>query len=662
MSQVQQEEKVEVPAVPTEKEISSKNGAETTTASTVQKENNKENVTKESTETESKKETTQEKSSEASSGTPSDGNAPKNTSLYVGELDPSVTEAMLFEIFSTVGPVASIRVCRDAVTRQSLGYAYVNYHNADDGEKALEELNYSLIKGRACRIMWSQRDPSLRKTGTGNIFIKNLDPAIDNKALHDTFSAFGTILSCKVALDEYGNSKGYGFVHFASIDSANAAIEHVNGMLLNDKKVYVGHHVSRRDRQSKFEAMKANFTNVYIKNIDPEVTDEEFSGLFEKFGAITSFSLVKDESGKPRGFGFVNFESHEAAQKAVDEMNDYEFHGKKLYVGRAQKRHEREAELRKRYEQMKLEKMSKYQGVNLFIKNLSDEVDDNLLKTEFSAFGTITSAKVMTDENGKSKGFGFVCYSSPEEATKAIAEMNQRMLAGKPLYVALAQRKDVRRSQLEAQIQARNQFRMQQQVAAAGMSAQFGIPGAMYYGPGGYPLPAGARGVPMPHPNMMPPNGKWPVDGAAPQPGMVPVYPPGVAAPNFPGYPRPVVPSEQPAGQEASNGAVPVPAFDMNAFSAETPENQKQILGEYFYPLIAQREAELAGKITGMLLEMDNAELLGLVQDIEALNGKVDEALSVLKEFQETEGTADAAAADETAAAATAAAAETSAN
>jgi polyadenylate-binding protein len=195
----------------------------------------------------------------------------------------------------------SIRVCRDAVTRRSLGYAYVNYMNSPDGEKALEHLNYSLIKNKPCRIMWSQRDPALRKTGQGNIFIKNLDESIDNKALHDTFAAFGEILSCKVGLDETGKSRGFAFVHYATGEAATAAIKAVNGMLLNDKKVYVGHHVGKKERQSKVEEQKAQFTNLFIKNIDVETTEQEFEDLVKPFGETVSVALGKDEDGKTKG-------------------------------------------------------------------------------------------------------------------------------------------------------------------------------------------------------------------------------------------------------------------------------------------------------------------------------------------------------------------------
>ncbi|KAG7092525.1 hypothetical protein E1B28_008875 [Marasmius oreades] len=632
-----------------------------------------------------------------------------SASLYVGELDPTVSEAMLFEIFNMIGPVASIRVCRDAVTRRSLGYAYVNYLNANDGERALEQLNYSLIKGRACRIMWSQRDPALRKTGQGNIFIKNLDEAIDNKALHDTFAAFGNVLSCKVATDEQGRSKGYGFVHYETAEAASTAIEAVNGMLLNDKKVYVGHHISRKERQSKLDEMKAQYTNLYIKNLDPEMSQEEFETLFKQYGNITSAVVQIDEEGKSKGFGFVNYETHEEAQKAVESLHDTEINGRKVFVSRAQKKAEREEELRKSYEHAKMEKLSKYQGVNLYIKNLEDDMDDDKLRAEFEPFGTITSCKVMRDEKGSSKGFGFVCFSLPDEATKAVAEMNNKMIGTKPLYVSLAQRREVRRQQLESQIAQRNQIRMQQ-AAAAGMPSGYS---PMFYPPGpGFPQ-RGMMGYGQP--GMMPPRPRYPNGGQVggmpiPAPyGQAPPPPQGYGMPGYPGRggPRPGAPRGpgsptmpnapmprangppttngaprapgapgpqgqqqgrpptgpaaqsgrgpqqiQPAGykgntpsrnpgnppasqapQAAAQAAATGPDISPSVLANANPLEQKQMLGEVIYMKIASSQPELAGKITGMLLEMDNSELLHLLEHPEALNAKVQEALIVLQEY-----------------------------
>ncbi|CAH2007934.1 unnamed protein product [Acanthoscelides obtectus] len=340
-------------------------------------------------------------------------------------------------------------------------------------------MNFDLIKGRPIRIMWSQRDPSLRKSGVGNVFIKNLDRSIDNKAMYDTFSAFGNILSCKVAQDENGTSKGYGFVHFETEEAANRSIEKVNGMLLNNKKVYVGRFIPRKEREKELGEKAKLFTNVYVKNFGEDVAEEQLKNMFEKYGKITSLKIMYKEDGKSKGFGFVAFESPDAAEAAVEALNGKELiDGKPLYVGRAQKKAERQQELKRRFEALKMERLNRYQGVNLYVKNLDDTIDDERLRKEFAPFGTITSAKVMMEE-GRSKGFGFVCFSSPEEATKAVTEMNGRIVGSKPLYVALAQRKEDRKAHLTSQyMQRMANMRMHQmgQFIQPGASSGFFVP------------------------------------------------------------------------------------------------------------------------------------------------------------------------------------------
>lgn len=562
-----------------------------------------------------------------------------SASLYVGDLHEEISEALLFDLFHEVGPIISIRICRDAMTRKSLGYAYVNFQNPADAERALDTLNYASVKGIPIRIMWSQRDPSIRKSGIGNIFIKNLDKSIDNKALYDTFSAFGNILSCKVCQaskknetgDNNVESAGYGFVHFETQEAAEKAIAKINGMLLNGKQVFVGPFVKKSERL-KILSNEDSFTNIYVKNLDASVDEKELVEVFSKFGEIQNAVIMKGDNGSSKEFGFINYADHASALLAVDDMNEKDFKSKKLFVGRAQKKSERRAKLKEYFQKLKQEKVNKYKGLNLYVKNLDDSIDDERLRQEFSKFGEISSAKVMLD-NKVSRGFGFVCFKTPECANKALTEMNGHMIGSKPLYVNFAQPKDLRRSQLEAQYNARKQPMVPQmlpQFFIAGPQGAFPTPGQIVkprWQPAG-----GRQGVPSSRGGMSrggSVRGRGGNNnGASKNAGRAIKY--NNNARNQPReQPQQVTQTTQDAAQTTQ-----APSDQLTAeFLAKLSEqDQKQLLGEKLFPLVHLREAKNAPKITGMLLDMEVSDILTLIESTDALNQKIKEAVKVLVE------------------------------
>ncbi|XP_026391595.1 polyadenylate-binding protein 3-like [Papaver somniferum] len=281
----------------------------------------------------------------------------------------------------------------------------------------------------------------------------------------------------------------------------------------------------------------------------------------------------------------------------------------------------------------------------------------------------------------------FVAFSTSEEAIKALNEMNGKIIGRKPLYVAVAQRKDDRKARLQAQFsQARPP------VAMAPLP-----PGIAAYHLGG-PRP--------PHPRQMYFSQGGP--GLVPQPAaygfqpqLLPGMRPGVA-PNFmmpyplqrQGQPSPRMgarragnPQQQmqqhqlmqrnansPGYRYISNGrnepsmvpqgfmgqmmsfqsdvaGMPVSPVDAqrpgsvqtlaSALASADPEHQHVMLGEHLYPLVERIEHDQAGKVTGMLLEMDQTEVLHLLEAPEALKKKVEEALIVLGSAHKSDPTLD---------------------
>ncbi|KAH9700204.1 polyadenylate-binding protein 7 [Citrus sinensis] len=165
--------------------------------------------------------------------------------------------------------------------------------------------------------MWSTPNSEARLSGIGNAFVKNLASTIDNLKLHQIFSKFGDIQSSKVVVSQEGKSKGYGFVQYSTPESALDAIEKLQGATVERMELYVGPFIRRADRIQE----GSSFNNLYVKNLDDDMTEEILVEKFSEFGKITSLVISKDANGTSKGFGFVNFENPDDVKRAKDTMH-----------------------------------------------------------------------------------------------------------------------------------------------------------------------------------------------------------------------------------------------------------------------------------------------------------------------------------------------------
>ena len=370
----------------------------------------------------------------------------------IGDIDQDVTEKRIEEVFAAIGPVSSVRLCRDRTTNSFLGCAYVEYKNHDDGDHAIKQLNSAEIDGKPCRVAWSQRGSS---ESFGSVLVKNLPESIDDAGLYEKFSRFGNIGSCSI-----NNDGSYsGVVHFETEEIANKAIE-----AAKDCDIFIDGAfctVDRYDGASMQPNNEDTYTNIYVKNLPLSWTQKHFEKFFSKYGVITSsFFKFDPHKSKNVGFGFINFETHEQAIAAlVDAPNcivKENGASKKLSVTRAREKSEREQFKREIAQQNPLKTAPKPQQkppqktsqkpqekpqernpvCNLYVKSLPDSATEARLATLFGKCGTVTSVKLMTKAYGAPNGTAFVCFETPEEAALAIERLNGFEILSKRMSVS----------------------------------------------------------------------------------------------------------------------------------------------------------------------------------------------------------------------------------
>jgi len=558
----------------------------------------------------------------------------------VSDLHPEVAERDLIEKFSELGPVSSVRLCRDRTTRLSLGHGYVNYERTEDAERAIMVFDFTELKGKVLRVQWSHRDSAVRENPRGNLFVRNLPRSVDDKRLHDGFSHFGNIPRSKVYFSYADSPVGYGLLSFENEEDAQKAMEAAdNGEVIIDGEPVSVEPAKSKEERDREEA--AIFTNVYVKNVPLSWDKQQFDDFFSHFGTITGSQITFDEEmSRDCGIGFVNFETHEQAMAAIEGATGHIVgegeDAKTLYACRALKKAERE---RARQE--------KWQGCNLYVKHLPKNMTIDRLSSLFSPFGVITSVQLTRSAGGTNTGVAHVCFETPEEAATAIAEMNGVIVDDKTIFVTLHQIKETReqtrpRSRYNGS-QRQRQHYMHQYNGNTHHSRYLQAPHQHMHGqPPALQQYMSTQPTYM-QPTSMQPLQTQPINAMQPlQHGMNPtqhvMYPTHHDTPNNTAYPR------HPHGpRPASNHVARPPVRHQDVRHQEEvhlypTDPQKQILWQALYPHIAQclpEHSRKAAQVTALLLEMEPVDVLAIIADETACAAKVVEAVISLAESTE---------------------------
>lgn len=221
---------------------------------------------------------------------------------------------------------------------------------------------------------------------------------------------------------------------------------------------------------------------------------EMLTEYFSKYGKVKSVILMSDPStGRPRGFGFIDFEDPSVAENLVNSQEEHIVDNKAVDVKRAVRR-ERERE-REHVDQFPT------QDHKLFVGGVSIEVTEEEFKHFFEQFGPISQALLMFDKDtGRARGFGFVKYESAETATLVLNKQNESplVIGGKAVDIKIATPRPKTMNPMGMGMDNRQKFSGPARGGRGhpmGMPNQMGMPMAMMM-PGGYGGPMMHGGQP----------------------------------------------------------------------------------------------------------------------------------------------------------------------
>ncbi|NXD76479.1 NUCL protein, partial [Halcyon senegalensis] len=307
-------------------------------------------------------------------------------------------------------------------------FGYVDFSSAEDLDKALQ-LNGKKLMGLEVKLEKAKSKETIKENkkerDARTLFVKNLPYRVTEEEMREVFE---NAVEIRLVMNKEGNSRGMAYIEFKTEADANKALEEKQGSEVDGRAMVIDftgekslqdHQKGGGDRESK---------TLIVNNLSYAASEETLQELFKK---ASSIKMPQTNQGRPKGYAFVEFPTAEDAKEALNSCNNTEIEGRAIRLEFSSPAWQKGS--------MNARGGFNQQSKTLFVRGLSEDTTEETLRESFE--GSI-SARIVTDrDTGSSKGFGFVDFSSAEDAKAAKAAMEDGEIDGNKVILDFAKPK-----------------------------------------------------------------------------------------------------------------------------------------------------------------------------------------------------------------------------
>ena len=407
----------------------------------------------------------------------------RNTRVYVGNLSWGVSWQDLKDHMKSTGLEVARANIMTTPDGRSKGCGIVEFVTPEGAQQAVLTLNDTELNGRQIFVREDREDknsgggfaPNARGGGQGHrftsgaqsqsrrVYVGNLSWDVRWQDLKDHMRQAGEVLHAEVICESNGRSKGCGIVEFSTPAEAQEATSTLTDTELKGRMIFV-----REDRETSsgsaggFQGQRSDNCSVYVWNLSYETSWQDLKDHMRKAGNVDQATVLTDNQGTSIGCAVVVYQRPQEAARPIRELQNSELNGRNIYVredrnsgggggggggkhhGGGGHGHHHGGRGGGGYKGGHSGDRGGHggsgggggqSGPQLFINNLSYETSWQDLKDHFRQCGDVERAEVMTNAEGRSKGFGTVRFFKEADAESAIQRLNGEELQGRTLEV-----------------------------------------------------------------------------------------------------------------------------------------------------------------------------------------------------------------------------------